>query len=376
MDRPAHFGRFQVKIAYANPAGRLLAISDIHGRCDLLEKVLERADLQEGDLLVVVGDVIERGPQSLKSLHKVMQVCESGRAIFLMGNMDAHKLWQIETDTDDVAREMHLWATDPAGSFFAEMCREIGLKYDTVEQLKAAKPLVRSAFARELDFIRSAPTILDTPHWLFVHGGLPDADYVKLSGTEAFACMKFDAFPVRGPRMAKPTVVGHYPVDLYRDAPVRIDPYWCEEKNVLSIDGGCGLREEAQLNCVRLFPGAEFTHFAEDGLPEIIALDGQETRAATAHFRWPHGAATLLEQGEGCALVEQEGTGRRVWVPDNMWRVDDDDPDWISVNNMSDACLAIAPGDRLKLIAQTGCGAYVKKDGVSGWYQGRIQYLG
>lgn len=39
---------------------RILAVSDIHGHPELLKRLLERVDFSKKDLLVIVGDIIDK----------------------------------------------------------------------------------------------------------------------------------------------------------------------------------------------------------------------------------------------------------------------------------------------------------------------------
>lgn len=366
---PAHHGVFPVRIVRAEPKGRLIAISDIHGNAALLERLLQKIDLRGEDTLVIIGDLIERGSESLRTVRMAMELSKRPNTYVLMGNMDAHKVWEITTDTEETAAGLWHFIKLIGTSLFAEMCRETGIKLKSVEDVKAAKQKVREAFAAELDFLRTRPTILETPHWTFVHGGLPIADIERLEGSEAFACMKFDDFVHDGPVCRKNTAVGHYPTNLYWEGEVQLNPYWSASKKVLSIDGGCGLRTDCQLNAVFLEKDGSYTYLSEDQFPKAVALDKQEAKAPSIRFRWPKGRAAVVERSEGCALMEQYDTGLRTLVPDIFWG-EDENGCW--VNDFSDAWLDIVPGDRLSVVARAGVGYYVKKGGVSGWYFGRI----
>ena len=63
------------------PGRRILVTSDIHGHLNHLKRVLNKAKFCVDDLLVIVGDVIEKGPESLKTLRYVM--IPSGKRITL-----------------------------------------------------------------------------------------------------------------------------------------------------------------------------------------------------------------------------------------------------------------------------------------------------
>lgn len=366
--------RFRTVVTHAEPADRLIALSDIHGRADLFAALLNRLDLRDEDMLVIAGDLVERGPQSLETVRMAMRLAKRPNTVVLMGNMDAHIVLQTETDTEDAAKTLLRYEQGHGASLFGDMCRELGLPCETAGQIAAAKAPVRRAFAAELAFLAARPTILETPFWTFVHGGLPSPDVESLAGTDAVRCMKFDDFAGKGPVCRKNTVVGHYPVGLYRPGALRLDPLFCPEKKILSIDGGCGLREEGQLNAVFCHPDGTYTHIAEDGLPLLEAAEPQSPLAPTVRFRWPHGGARLLEERGGEALVEQTDTALRCLVPERFLRRSAGS-DLVSVNDFSDARLSVSPGDRLSLIARTDRGVYAKKDGVSGWYFGKTKQI-
>ena len=67
---------------------RIIAISDIHGDGLLLRRLMVRLAPGSGDLVVLVGDYINRGPDSDDALHTVMQLSARENVVVLKGNMD------------------------------------------------------------------------------------------------------------------------------------------------------------------------------------------------------------------------------------------------------------------------------------------------
>ena len=55
--------------------------------------------------------------------------------------------------------------------------------------------------------------------------------------------------------------------------------------------------------------------------------------------------------------------------PDFLWEKDGH----TYCSDITDLQLAVSPGDALYLICTSALGAFVKKDGVIGWYRGRWQ---
>ncbi|HTB80359.1 MAG TPA: metallophosphoesterase [Opitutaceae bacterium] len=68
--------------------GRLIAIGDIHG-CHLeFAELLERVELAKDDQLILLGDLVNRGPDSLR----VIDLARQHRAISLLGNHELRLL--------------------------------------------------------------------------------------------------------------------------------------------------------------------------------------------------------------------------------------------------------------------------------------------
>ena len=54
--------------------GRLLAVSDVHGNLPWLRGLLEKVGFSTDDALVLVGDLVEKGTDSLSTLRYVMEL--------------------------------------------------------------------------------------------------------------------------------------------------------------------------------------------------------------------------------------------------------------------------------------------------------------
>ena len=68
----------------------VIAIGDLQGCYESLEGLLEQ--LPDTAPLIFMGDLVNRGPQSLETLRRVKELQESGRAQCLLGNHDLHLL--------------------------------------------------------------------------------------------------------------------------------------------------------------------------------------------------------------------------------------------------------------------------------------------
>ena len=58
------------------PGRRVLVISDIHGNLPYFDALLEQAGFCGEDELILDGDFLEKGPDSLGTLRRVMELAE------------------------------------------------------------------------------------------------------------------------------------------------------------------------------------------------------------------------------------------------------------------------------------------------------------
>jgi hypothetical protein len=68
--------------------GRLIAVGDIHGCHNEFSDLLDQLELQPGDRLVLLGDLVNRGPSSTK----VIDLARAAGAISLLGNHELRLL--------------------------------------------------------------------------------------------------------------------------------------------------------------------------------------------------------------------------------------------------------------------------------------------
>jgi serine/threonine protein phosphatase 1 len=86
--------------ANVNPQ-RIIAIGDVHGCFVALEALLAMIDLKDNDLLVTLGDYVDRGPDSKRVLDRLIELYDAGRLVPLRGN---HELMMLRA-RDSVADE-------------------------------------------------------------------------------------------------------------------------------------------------------------------------------------------------------------------------------------------------------------------------------
>lgn len=81
-------------------ARRTLVIGDIHGCLAALEAVLNAAGASRGDTLVVLGDSIDRGPDSPGVIERLLGFKETGTLVPLRGNHEVMMLQAMDGERD------------------------------------------------------------------------------------------------------------------------------------------------------------------------------------------------------------------------------------------------------------------------------------
>lgn len=389
MPRPA-----QVIRPHIPPGRRVIAVSDVHGNLPFLKGLLEQVRFTPDDVLIIVGDLLEKGYQSLDTLRYVLALQKTHTVYTLCGNCDYIDCVFLEGGNPDDAFsiQMNRRYGSPAKyedvdqevwpilskfwrerSVLIQMAMEAGLPFPrSVQDLPGLRAALLERFPEETGFLLRLPHILEAGNFIFVHGGVPRED--RLEELNAYACMKNDDFMGQGRSFRKWVVVGHWPVTLYGLHIQRSAPILDRERHIASIDGGCVLKIDGQLNAL-LIPDIqreEMEYAWYDGLPLAAALDAQEPSEDPINIRWSDSVVEALEEAGDCVRVRHPASGRELWLPldfVSVWR-----DGKTHTEDATDYRLPVSPGDRLALVRQTQRGLLVKKDGITGWYYGRIKY--
>ena len=81
-----------LKKAYINPiiGGRQLLIGDIHGCSVTFNRLLRNIDLQKDDQLIILGDLVNKGPDSKSVIDSIIALQESEFEVFVLrGNNES-----------------------------------------------------------------------------------------------------------------------------------------------------------------------------------------------------------------------------------------------------------------------------------------------
>lgn len=352
---------------------RVICISDIHAHPDLLDRLLEKARFTPEDLLLIIGDVIENGPDVLGTLRRVMELSKTGSCIALAGNWDYHMhIWL--TSDDPVVSASLLGRTlelekDYGSSLFSDMCRNAGIPLGPGSDVSAILPVIRKNFAEEIAFMGSMPIMLDCGEFVCLHGGAEKLDEAYIYSKDPYDILKNDSFATQGHTFDRWLITGHWPVSNYDEDVARFSPHIFPESRIAAIDGGCGKLQAAQLNALMLRAGSpeDFEWDYVDDFPKVRALEAQQPSENPLHTVWNTRFIDLIEMGGEFSRVLHWDTGRELVVPTaRLWQQAGE----YMLGDYTDYALSVEKGDVLGVVMETSRGLYCKNGSVCGWYYG------
>ena len=345
---------------------RILAVSDIHGNLPFFRGLLQKVSFTPEDILVLDGDMLEKGRDSLALLREIMALSASHQVYPVCGNCDGLVYRFFETDELDELFYASYLPQHPE-STIRQLADEMG--FSNWGDFPALRAALRETYPEIRAWLAGLPTILETEHLVFVHGGVPSLEH--LEGLNRWKGMKNDDFLGQGHAFSKYVIVGHWPVTLYNPRIPSAAPIFTWDRKIISIDGGCVLKLDGQLNAL-ILPSEESEDFswqAYDGLPVYVALDRQEPSRDSINIRWGRSDLEVLEEGPELSRCRHLESGRVLDVLTSYLRRSGDR---IWCEDSTDYRLPVEPGDRLSLVARTSRGCLMKKYGVTGWYFGRL----
>ena len=347
----------KAKLKTVNAAGkRIIAVSDIHGNLRVFRRLLDKVKFSGNDVLIIVGDFLEKGEDSLGTLRFIMELCEAGNTHALLGNCDDLWMWVKSGEHDEQTLDFML--SQP--NLIKEMCALLSIPMSAEMDIAAMVPRLHAAFGRELGWLENLPHIISAGDYVFAHSALEPG---PLESQELEKISYCHAFMERGLSFDRYVIVGHWPTCLYRNDKPDCNPIIDRERKIISIDGGNVIKSFGQINAL-IIENDGFSSESADGLPVIPSPADQEASENPVFVRWPDAAVEIVG-GEGeFRLIRHISYGRELYAPAGYIYETDDG---FSVRDVSDYRLPVHKGEPVSLVADFSDRILAKKNGVVGW---------
>lgn len=349
---------------------RILVISDIHGNLPYLKGVLQKAEFCPEDYLVIDGDFLEKGEHSLDTLHFIMELYKQGNCFVVRGNCDGWGPLIKEPQSDERYERTFGYIKWKKGGLLWDMCMGCGVNPLEYDSLRALVPILLENYPEEFDFLYNSPSAIETENFIFAHAGMTPGK--SLDEQDRLELDRCDGLLFKDWAYEKWLIVGHWPVMLYGTDTVCANPIINWDKKIISIDGGCVLKDDGQLNAL-IIPhkfSEDFDFVAYDPFPERTVLSDQEEGERSYYIRWGDSDVQVLERGEEFSLCRHVRTGYEMKILTKYLFTDEE---ITGCNDCTDYILPLRKGDRVSLVETTSRGYFVKHRGVSGWYYGELE---
>lgn len=210
---------------------RIIMISDIHGCLNELDRLLNALSYDPNlDKLMLLGDYVDRGPNSKGAVERVMELVRRHGAIALRGNHDQRLVDLANRPSAEVRRKfVEHGGVQTLRSYCGGAWAEI-----SEEALERAADEIRTSYAHHIEFLASLPLYSEDDHHIYVHAGLnPAYENWRDQSDRDFMYVK-EPFIHSRRTYCKTVIFGHTRTNDIHGSP---DVWFGDGK--IGIDGGC-----------------------------------------------------------------------------------------------------------------------------------------
>lgn len=230
--------------------------SDVHGNCDAWQKALEKSglNLNNGDKLIILGDLIDRGEKSYDCLRYTFELIETypNQVVYLMGNHEEMFLDFLAIENPESA-EGYKQLADIGGRWLKYGGKEAVMSFLGNSATKYFDDLItlQTVLFEEVPFISMLQSL---PHYyvdekydiVYVHAGFQSGVRLTEQKPEDMLWIReqfYDYFePVEGDVLKNKLIVhGHTPVIRFKD--YNGEGFY-QGTHHLCIDGGAALKRK------------------------------------------------------------------------------------------------------------------------------------
>ncbi len=344
---------------------RLVVVSDIHGGIDLFEELLVGVNLEDEDYLIVIGDFLQRGYSNRSILDKMISLSKRPRTYILSGNHEHYLVSLLEKKYIDRFR-YHLNEIN-YGCILDEWIKESKFDINDYEELQNK---IKKRYKSELDFLRNLPHALKINNHIFVHSGIEDIDEWKDSSVRSL--LSTERFLDKKHRNSAFVVVGHWPIFNYSKDSLNGNILIDEDKRIIAIDGGYGVKTTGQLNALLINYNGDYSYEkkAFDNSRLVKVLEDIETvNHSVVKLDWFDSEYELLEKRNEFSLCKKLSTNEEFLLKNEFIKYQDGKysimDDYVSLF-LNLKCL-----DEVGLIEYYGEYALVRYKGEVGWVEKR-----
>ena len=223
----------------------IFAIGDIHGCLNQLISIHDQIFnyknyKKEEDLLIYIGDYIDRGLKSKQVIDQILQLKNKEiKTVFLMGNHEEMMINFLFNKINNLENWLMNGADQTFKSYDIEVVEFIkdGFEDHTIDKLR--KVLVEKLGNEHINFFKNLQLTFSVAQYLFVHAGIDPKKNLTDQSKKDYLWARSDDFFRKDFKAEKIIVHGHTPEKNVVNFPYRIN-----------VDTGCYF--SGKLSCVCL----------------------------------------------------------------------------------------------------------------------------
>jgi serine/threonine protein phosphatase 1 len=194
---------------------RIIAIGDIHGHGAPVKRLLDRIEPGPGDLLVFIGDYVDRGPESRRVLDDLVMLKRTQSAVFLKGNHEDMMLGALGYPA--VVTDFGNWLFNGGTATLAsygfdgvDIQRMMGAR----DGSQRAAEILNAVPKSHVEFLRGLQMYCESERFFFCHAGVdPRVPLEEGKRNEFDLLWRRDHLYAGNPVWEKTVVFGHTPVE-------------------------------------------------------------------------------------------------------------------------------------------------------------------
>lgn len=234
--------------------GNVWAIGDVHGHADTLEMLFEKLNLHTLDRVVLLGDLVDRGPKS----STVISIVKNNPQIFaVMGNHEDMMLKNFDpSDFENLSTDQHAWMYNGGRATVNSYIKEFEDDNGEINNF-----MLKKRGGKDLAWLDSLPHHIVLDEFRLVHAGYMPHDLAPdLQSKETLMWVRRDFHETIFPIDNKRTVIfGHSPMPMFGLSQTEVWESDAELPNgraaAIGIDSCCYGGNDPQLTAINLQTG-------------------------------------------------------------------------------------------------------------------------
>ncbi|WP_414045125.1 metallophosphoesterase [Macrococcus equi] len=339
---------------------RTIVISDIHGSLELFQQLLKKVNYSKDDRLIILGDIIDKGPNSIELVEYVGSLLQHEHVHMILGNCDCI--------FDELEEDYLYHYMTYRHTLVHEALAKLGkILSDYTTQSEMAQD-VRKHFGYLHDVVKDLPLMIETEDFIFVHAGLEQTDYMN---TTRYNALNMPYFYTAANNTDKTVVVGHFPTcNFVEDGLMNNNIKINKSSRIIDIDGGNQVKYSGQLNALIIHYEGDTYHLDTeytDCYPRREIIQDFEVAYQEPHtFTYPYFDIEVFEGDEYFTQAKHVHSGVEFMVKtefimetEDGFRLKDDYTDYF---------MDVSAGEQVAVIDENYLGyTLIMKDGITGW---------